>query len=469
MIEVEAATPSTGKVRRDVVGGKRGDGHRRTHAVRRPDPLKIEYAGHDATLSGVGGLVVFGRWLGDRGLNEWLERELDRLKPGPLVIYRMPVLVRMLLDAIVAGADRVFALEQLAADPLFVHLAGGVVPSLDTVYRALAKFDAKALVALEERLAYEGLYGALKPVQSRVFLDIDTSVLPVFGSQEGALPGPNPRYHGRPSYHPILARIAETRAWVGAFFRSGDTSLGGDDVPTIVRIVQRVRRALRPDQELWVRIDAGGEFTELLEALGSIDGVRYVVKARFTKDLAAAIRQHGSWESVDVDANDESTREVAQVVGFRRPAWRERSLMPRVAAVRTTDDVAGKQRFLWDDLEWTSKAYVTNDWLEDADDLARIYEDRAGIESAIAELKNAFGLGKVPSALMNANHAMFLLKMLATNLMHAFAAEEAPEIASWQGNWLRRALILVPARTVAHARKIHFRVHPASRIARMLN
>ena len=39
---------------------------------------------------------------------------------------------------------------------------------------------------------------------SSVHLDIDTTVEPLFGHQEGALPRPNPHYHGRPSYHPIL-------------------------------------------------------------------------------------------------------------------------------------------------------------------------------------------------------------------------------------------------------------------------
>ena len=34
-----------------------------------------------------------------------------------------------------------FGLEALAADPVFVHLAGGVVPSIDTVYRDLRRFD----------------------------------------------------------------------------------------------------------------------------------------------------------------------------------------------------------------------------------------------------------------------------------------------------------------------------------------
>jgi hypothetical protein len=38
-----------------------------------------------------------------------------------------------------------------------------------------------------------------------IHLDIDTTVTVLFGEQEGALPGPNPRYHGRPSYHPMMS------------------------------------------------------------------------------------------------------------------------------------------------------------------------------------------------------------------------------------------------------------------------
>ena len=42
------------------------------------------------------------------------------------------------------------------------------------------------------------------------YASIDTTVMPMFGEYQGAVPGPNPKYHGRPSYHPIVARCAET-------------------------------------------------------------------------------------------------------------------------------------------------------------------------------------------------------------------------------------------------------------------
>ncbi len=59
--------------------------------------------------------------------------------------------------------------------------------------------------------------------RKEVHLDIDTTVNPLFcevGEIEGAEIGPNAKYRGRPSYHPVLARIAETDTCVRFTSRS---------------------------------------------------------------------------------------------------------------------------------------------------------------------------------------------------------------------------------------------------------
>jgi hypothetical protein len=55
------------KVRRDVVGGKRGQGHKWQQAgrkIRRPDPAAISAGAPNDTLTGMGGLVAFADSLG---------------------------------------------------------------------------------------------------------------------------------------------------------------------------------------------------------------------------------------------------------------------------------------------------------------------------------------------------------------------------------------------------------------------
>jgi len=122
-------------VRRDALGGKRGDGHRkRWEPVVRPDARRIHTGRSDASLTGCGGLAQFGAFLREEGVDAELARRFARLKSGPRVIYPIQAQMRLLIDAAVIGEDRVFGLERWAADPLFVRLAGGVVPSLDTVY-----------------------------------------------------------------------------------------------------------------------------------------------------------------------------------------------------------------------------------------------------------------------------------------------------------------------------------------------
>jgi hypothetical protein len=129
--------PSTSKVRRDLTGGKRGDGHKRRRAIRRPDPTRIRIGRPDPSLTAVAGLVMFGVFLRGLGIDHELREAFGSLK-GPGAVYPMGTQLRMLLDMLVVGEHRVFGLESLAADALFVRLAGGILPSLDTVYRDLS-------------------------------------------------------------------------------------------------------------------------------------------------------------------------------------------------------------------------------------------------------------------------------------------------------------------------------------------
>src|SRR5438105_1726898 len=82
------------------------------------------------------------------------------------------------------------------------------------------------------------------------YLDVDTTVEGVFGSQEGALLGSNPRHHARASYHPILVYCAEVGACVGASLRPSDTPLGDADAPTIGRWIRRFRIAASGDVQV---------------------------------------------------------------------------------------------------------------------------------------------------------------------------------------------------------------------------
>lgn len=446
-------------MRRDALGGKRGDGHRRFQRIRRPDPRNIHIGAPDAGLTAYGGLAGFGAFIRDLGVDASLRDRFWRLKSGAMVVYPMQTQMRLLIDAAAIGESRVFGVEALSADPLFVHLAGGVVPSLDTVYRDLRRFDDEAIADLEEMMAEHGLAPVRAKKRALLHLDVDTTVEPVFGNHEGALPGPNPRYHGRPSYHPILARCAETDTVVGAKLRPGDTSFGDADAPIVGAWIDRLREAAGANTLIRVRIDAAGDCTKVMRTVDE-KKAHFLIKAKTTADLCTAIYRvpRGCWRTVDIDADGNPTRQVAEV-DFARGEWNAQGLTVRVIAVRSKDR-NGKQLYLWEEADWTVQAFLTNDVDLDADDLAHGYDGRAGVEPLIGDLKGAWGIGKIPSADFNANHAALLLKLLTHNLLRRYVLAQAPALAAWRAPWLRRALLVVPGRFGRSGRSPRLRLAP---------
>jgi hypothetical protein len=450
------------KVRRDVRGGKRGDGHRRDRRIRRADPTRIHRGQSDATLTGAAGLAGFGVFCRRKGIDEALRRRFARLKSGVMVVYPMEAQLRLLLDANVAGETRVFGLESLAADPLFVRLAGGVVPSLDTVYRDLSRFDDEAVCDLEVLMVEQGLASVRDLDSKRVHIDVDTTVETVFGSQEGALSGPNPRYHARASYHPILAYCAEVGACVGALLRPGDTGLGDADAPTIGRWIRRFRIAAGGDVQVTMRIDAGGDCAAIYGAAHRA-GARFIGKAKLSADLCGAIQRTTKWTTIERDAFGLPSTQVAEI-SFAREAWKELGYSFRVVAMRTRERDNGKQVQLWSGLDYTVQAFATNDWQADAEDIAFEYDGRAEVEPAIGELKSDWGIGKIPSQDFHANHAVFLLKLLAHNVMRRFVRWTAPHLSTWRIPWLRRVIINIPGRLLRSGRCWTLRMPPKSSV-----
>ena len=436
--------PGTRKVRRATLGSKRAPGWQWQDAgrrVRRADVRELKRGPDDPTLSGVGGLVDFNAFVQRERLGRRLARDFGHLKTGKQVVYPMHTQMQLLIDAAVVGARRVFDFEWLATDPIFEHLAGGAVPSIDTLYDDLRRFGPEELEGLEALMAEQGLQLLRDGRLDRVTIDIDTTVMPLFGHQEGALPGSNPRYHGRPSHHPILARIAETDTVFGARLRPGDTGLGETDVEDVEQWLDRAREAAGPKALITVRIDAGGDCAALL---GAIHGRRalFVVKAKQTPNLLGAAMQQTDWHTVDIDADGKPSRQAAQL-DFQREDWPPGY---RVIAIRTNERDSGRQVFLWDGLDLSVQFFVTNDMFSDIDELARIYDHRAGVEPLIGELKNGFAIGKASSADFCANEAAFLLKLLAYNLMRRWTAATFPSLAVWRSSWIRRFALLLPAR-----------------------
>jgi hypothetical protein len=201
-----------------------------------------------------------------------------------------------------------------------------------------------------------------------------------------------------------------------------------------------------------------------IEAMGAF----FLTKAKMTPDLCSAVALAPHWRTVDWDADGKPLRQVANI-DFAREEWQARNQNVRVVAVRSRDRENGKNIYLWEHFDYTVQVFLTNDTYSSEEDIARRYNDRAGIEPLIGEFKSAWGIGKVPSSNFHANHAALLLKLLAHNLLRRYVVEHAPSLRLWRTPWLRRALILVPGRMSRSGRRRSIRMPPRPALTPMLN
>ena len=74
----------------------------------------------DSRVTGVAGLVAFNSFTQGLGLGRELAQKFAHLKSGRQVVYPMAAQMQLFIDAAIAGAPRVFGLEVLAADPVFL-------------------------------------------------------------------------------------------------------------------------------------------------------------------------------------------------------------------------------------------------------------------------------------------------------------------------------------------------------------
>src|SRR3954453_16881919 len=109
------------------------------------------------------------------------------------------------LIAVLVGAKRFAHANWLRGDRALHALLGmDRFPTDDTIRNLFRRFTMGNVQRLFEPLAHWQM--ARVPLRPEGYtLDLDSTVFERYGRQEGSLKGHNPRKHGRPSHHPLLA------------------------------------------------------------------------------------------------------------------------------------------------------------------------------------------------------------------------------------------------------------------------
>ena len=230
-------------------------------------------------------------------------------------------------------------------------------------------------------------------------LDIDTTIKPLYGKQEGAVVSYNPKKPGRPShsYHTYL--MAGLRLVVGVEVKAGNEHTGSHSLPGLLQVLDGLPLQRRPKI---VRGDCGFGSDTLMRPLEERQQ-GYLFKLKLTKSVKRHIERlfrerdwtdaGQGWEGKEGELGLTGWAAPRRVVVLRRPLQGEMLI--------TQEDETGQQflGFIEADrkggkqLTGYEYAVLVTNLDHEVLSLGQLYRDRADAENAFDELKNQWGWG----------------------------------------------------------------------------
>lgn len=295
--------------------------------------------------------------------------------------------------SVLAGHKRYAHITALRCDSVLPELMGmSKIASDDSVRRALLAMPEAEGIEWEQKHIDQSTHALLG---EDYIIDIDVTVKPLYGHQEGAVVSYNPKKPGRPShvYHTYM--LAGLRLVMGVETAPGNEHTGAHATPGLWELLDRIPRDCWPEL---LRGDSGIASEGVMRE-AELRGVNYLFKLRLTKNVKRLIERtfmKGGWG--DAGQGWQGKVETLRLVGWsrqRKVVVLRRRLKDGVAAhVREERD---QLRLSFAEIEGDTELYeyavlVTSLELE-VISIAQLYRDRADSENSFDELKNQWGWG----------------------------------------------------------------------------
>jgi len=395
----------------------------------RRSPRNLRIACNHKGLTHFGGVYFFHKFLEVLQLRHFLAQHL--YYPRRNHRYCLSQMILALMYPIVLGLDRIETASFLRSNRTFQYLTGlPSFPDPQTLRRFLLQAPPrfwKQLHRVNDRLLQTFIHSPNH--RSRLILDLDSTVVTVYGHQDGAEVGYNPRARGKRSYNPLLCMEANSSYLWDTELRPGNAGTWSGSIELLDTCFANVPSDIR---ELRVRADAGFGLNPVFDALEA-QPVEYTVVARMTpalQPLLPGLRYtpvNPDWEMADFEHRPQDWSRARRFVVARRFLSSEE-----------------KQPTLFSLGRYVYPAWVTNLSLTPLG-VWHFYDARAAIEPRIGELLEDYALRKIPTRSFQANALFLEIIRLAYNLVTAFQRLCLPE--SWQHltlSKLRYKLFLLP-------------------------
>ena len=355
------------------------------------------------------GLAYFTQYLRATGLFEHLVESCPLAYQSNNAPNKRDVLGTLLLS-VLSGQTRyahISALSQGHLDAQMLEMRA--IPSEDSIRGALSKLVRAVQASDESRASSSSLWldACFEQLSGNVLdvpwvLDVDVTVKPLYGKQEGAVLGYNPSKPGRPSHAYHSFWVGRLRLCLDVQVRPGNETAGSFGLG---RLIDWLRR--RPADQLpeFVRGDIGyGTQTWMLE-LEAL-GIAYLFKlkqTRLVKELIEMCQLQGEWTTgLNRWQYCQSRLQLSgwtcerRVVVYRRAHQRKRTAQTRAMTAlsgRTEQtELLPLEVMQEGSLSYEYAIYVTS-VDKPAADIRSLYNPRGDNENGYDELKNQWGWG----------------------------------------------------------------------------
>jgi len=426
--------------------------------------LEVEWSEDHGRLSRMGGLSYFADYLEATGLFEHLVETCPLAYLSNNAPSKRAVLGEILLS-VLEGQTRYAHMASLANAELDAQTLGmEKIPSEDSIRTALKKLvgmDGKIAQSQTQRWL-QGCFDQLRPGCLEVpwVLDIDVTIKPIYGKQEGAVLGYNPAKPGRPSHAYHSFWVGHLRLCLGVQVRPGNESAGSYGLDPLTGWLERTPQHQWPE---FVRGDIGyGTQTWMVEL--ERRGLFFLFKIKQSakvKELIGLCELEQVWE--DAGGGWQCCESELALTGWDRP---RRFVLYRRAHVRRHKRNTAVQALQgpcrqgeFDELEvieenslfYEYAVYVTN--LEHpAKQIRPLYNPRGDNENCYDEMKNQWGWGGFTLADLSRSELMAQLIALIYNWWSIYIKLVDPLVAR-EAITSRPMYLMHPAKAHCHQSK----------------
>lgn len=324
--------------------------------------------------------------------------------------YNPRQLITCFLVSIWCGANRFEHLEISRFDEVlrrifgFKRMAG---------HKAYQRYFNKFTIATNQKIFTKVSQWFFSQVRlDNYTLDVDSTVLTRYGSQQGAKKGYNPKKRGRNSHHPLLAFIDECKMVANFWLRSGDAYTTNNFMAFLKDTLSR----LQGKKISLLRADSGFYDKSIFEYLES-ESIKYIIVAKHYSTIQHKIAGLKDWWNISDGLQITETT-------YQSDLWeRPRRLIVVRQQIEKRPKATGKQLKLFKDegiyQNYRYSCYITNLGLS-AQMVWNTYKGRADCENRIKELKADFGFDSFNMQNFAATEAALNFVIIAYNIMSLF-------------------------------------------------